>query len=127
VPSTQRFVLRQDWQALAASRALTDWRRLVAVNMLVHRCLAHPCSLDEFVHAVLTPLGLDASQMIDMSRAQLVPVARQEGRAIRMVRLPLTTPVGPPAVYLAVRHTTGMIEEAALYPAIHDPEARSTA
>jgi hypothetical protein len=68
------------------------------------------------VRDALAPLGLETAPWYDMSVGQSVPVKRGDDLTVRMVHLAIETPVGPAAVYMALRQATDTIEQAAVSP-----------
>lgn len=116
LPAGQRFVQNDTWLALARDERLPVWRRLAAYRLLIERCLTYPCPREAFVRAALAPLGVDAGRMVDMTMAQALPVERRADTVIRMVHLPIATPIGPAAVYLALNPATDTVEQAGLSP-----------
>ena len=116
VPASLRFDLPEKWLALARDARLPAWRRLAAYGLLLERRLTYPVDRPTFVREVLTPLGLETAQWFDMTVGQSVPVKRGDDLVVRMVHLPIETPVGQAAVYMSLRLATDTIEQAAISP-----------
>src|SRR5262245_20998816 len=108
-----RFNQPERWLTLARDARLPAWRRLAAYGLLLERCLTCPIDRRTFVSQALSPLGLETAQWLDMSVGQWVPVKRGNDLVIRMVHLPIQTPVGQAAVYMSLRQGTDTIEQAA--------------
>ena len=116
LPARLRFSQPERWLALARDARLPAWRRLAAYGLLLERCLTYPIDRHTFVRQALSPLGLETAPWFDMSVGQWVPVKRGNDLVIRMVQLPIQTPVGQAAVYMSVRQGTDTIEQAAVSP-----------
>lgn len=116
VPARARFAQPEKWLTLARDARLPAWRRLAAYELLLERCLTYPVDRSTFVRQALSPLGLENAQWLDMSVGQWVPVKRGNDLVIRMVHLPIQTPVGQAAVYMSLRQATDTIEQAAVSP-----------
>jgi hypothetical protein len=121
-PSKQKFVMNDTWAKLALDGSLEPWRRLEAYKILIHRCLAYPCGLDQFMSEAITPMGVDESQIVDMTMAEALPIERNHGEIIYMVHLPIKTSMGPVAVYYAVDRETKVVERAGVYPQTDETE-----
>lgn len=115
MPQRVPCALRDRWKRLAASASLEPWRRLEAYRVLVSSCLAYPCPLADFVREALAPVCNSEADIVDMTIAQHLPMPR-DGDAIRMVTLPISTPIGPAALYFAVRQPGGLVVRAAVHP-----------
>lgn len=97
-------------------RSGTDWRRLESYKLLIHRWMTYPCDVEYFVREGIAPLCIDESQIVDMTMAQYVPMERNEDDLILMANLPISTSIGPAAVYFAVRRSTNTVERVVVYP-----------
>lgn len=119
-PAGQWFVMKREWKAIVRNAALSEWRRLAALQVLLERVIACPCTLASFVTDALTPLGIGKEQLIDMSMASFVPVHRDSNTAVFMAELPFKSSKGSTAVYIAVDRTNNRVREAAIYPGIEE-------
>ena len=117
----ERFVLSDEWRGLARDRTLEDWRRLLSYDLLISRCLIYPCGFDFFKAEALAPLGLVDGSLIDMTMAQHLPFERHRGEIIRMANLPISTALGPAAVYMALGPPGDQVLRAAVYPRVESP------
>jgi hypothetical protein len=116
LPAGVRFSQLARWLELARDEGLPAWRRVAAINLALDHCLSYPIERASFVRQVLAPLGLSDAAWIDMSIAQHVPLERRDDAVIRMIHLPIETPVGPAAVYVSLREAVDSIEQAAVSP-----------
>ena len=116
LPAGLRFVQTETWIDLARDVRLPVWRRLAAYGLLLEHGLTFPADRPTFVREALAPLGLEHAQWIDMTVGQQVPVTRGDGLVVRMVQLPIETPVGPAAIYISLRLAGDIIEQAAVSP-----------
>jgi hypothetical protein len=116
VPAARRFDQAARWTELARDTRLPAWRRLAAYQLLVERTLRYPLARATFVREALAPLGVERAPWIDQSIAQHVPVDRRDDAVIRMIHLPIETPVGQAAVYVSLREDADTIEQAAVSP-----------
>ena len=116
LPAFQQFVMKEAWVQLARDDSLATWRRLESYSLFINRCITYPCDLGYFLSEAITPLGIDQSQIVDMTKAQCIPVARKEGVVVRMANLPIPTPVGLAAVYFSVHRLANTVEQVAVYP-----------
>jgi hypothetical protein len=120
LPQTGQFIMKNIWLELVLDRSMEKWRRLEAYKILLSRCLTYPCSLEYFTKEAIAPLGIDKSQMVDMTMAQLLPMEieekRKRGDLILMVNLPILTSIGPASVYFAVERSTNAVEQAQIHP-----------
>ncbi|HEY1293185.1 MAG TPA: hypothetical protein VGJ60_08905 [Chloroflexota bacterium] len=116
LPTGTRFTQLARWLELARNERLPTWRRLAALSLALSHGLSYPIQRAGFVREVLAPLGLSDAAWIDMSIAQHVPLERRDDTVIRMIHLPIETPVGPAAVYASLREASDTIEQAAVSP-----------
>lgn len=120
LPASEKFVMRDTWIELVLDDSLENWRRLASYKLLIHRCITYPCSTEYFLTEAIMPLGIARSQVLDMTRAQTVPIARENVEAVFMAILPISTSVGPAAVYFAERRSANQVEQAVIYPDIDE-------
>ncbi len=111
-----KFKHKEAWLELSCTADLEDWRRLAAYELLITRCITYPCDLDLFVREVIAPLGIERSQIVDMTMGQYVPIKRRGKKSILMANLPIPILAGRPAVYFAVERSTKLVTEAAVHP-----------
>ncbi len=116
LPADQGVGTKQTWIDLAADESLEDWRRLASIQLLLDRCIRYPQPLQNFLREVLEPLDVSADAVRDMTIAQNLPLERVPGESVRMALLPISTAVGPAAVYFAVGKPDESVERAAVYP-----------
>jgi hypothetical protein len=110
--------LRQTWLDLVADRDAEDWRRLAAIEVLLDRHVEYPQPLEGFLRTALEPLGIGSGEVRDMTIAQNLPIERVPGENVRMALLPISTEVGPAAVYFAVGTGDARVQRAAVYPRV---------
>ena len=122
VPAEQKFFMRSEWVQITRNNTLEDWRRLASYQLIVDRTISYPCKFTSFDADALRPLGIREDQLIDMTMGQYVPVQRNSGSVIRMATLPFSTSVGDAALYLAVCPADNVVEQAAVYPGVHQME-----
>lgn len=120
--STELFLMRETWIDFSHSQSLDNWRRLESYKLVIYRCITYPHTLDDFIAEVITPMGIESKKIIDMTMASFIPLERSSGTTIFMANLPITTDVGPAAVYFEVQKTTNAVERAVVYPDSTNPE-----
>jgi hypothetical protein len=118
LPAGARFAQLARWLELAQDERLSAWRRMAAMSLALNHSVSYPIERAGFVRDVLAPLGLSDAAWIDMSIAQHVPLERRDDAVIRMIHLPIETPVGPAAVYVSLREASDTIEQAAVSPGL---------
>lgn len=123
--SEERFHLNHEWLELALNESLPAWRRLVAVQCILDRYMTYPCPKQVFEREVLVPMRIDDSQVLDMTIAQALPIERNHGEVIHMALLPIPTPAGSAAIYLALQRETENVLRAAVSPKAEDLEEKS--
>ena len=112
----ERFVMPEQWRSVALDKTREDWRRLIACDLLISRCITYPCKPADFIREAVSPFGLDERAMIDMAVAQHLPFERREGESVYMVNLPVSTPIGPAALYIGLGQSSQRVERAVVYP-----------
>jgi hypothetical protein len=106
------------WIAAATDDGLEDWRRVAAAQILVEHCTPYPQPLRRLLAEVLAPIGADPGALQDMTMAQNLPIPRIPGESVRMASLPLSTRVGPAAVYIGMTAADDMAQRAAVFPRV---------
>jgi len=116
LPAVEPFVKKNTWLNISRNESLEKWRRWEAYKLLINRCISYPCNLDDFIREAITPLGVTKDQLVDMTMAQSLPVDVMDEEIIFMVNLPISTPVGPASVYLAVSSSTNSVKRVGVHP-----------
>ncbi len=114
--SGERWVLKERWASLVRDARLPSWRRLVAADILLSRCLDYPRPLSTFIGEDLAAMGVHRRDVADATILQNVPIARHPDERLLVATLPIATAVGPAAVYAAVNGERAEVTRSTLYP-----------
>ena len=104
------------WIALANDVELDAWKRMEAYKVLLGQCVDYPCKYDLFMDQIISPLNREGNPILNMSKAQYLPLDRIGQEKIYMLNLPLQTESGPLSVYFTFSEKSKKVNKAIIYP-----------